>query len=116
MKKLQLALYMALVILPACETTRPLDVSGTSSVIRVECKNEASLRQTVMQVIRSCKAYDIVVNDDGGCVIIQASYYDADVPNGRLGVIKEMLDEMAGVIRVEIRENHSVIRQSFYKL
>jgi hypothetical protein len=107
------SLFIVFAILCGCETVMPLSHAEESSLIWIECKNETTVRLTVTQLLRSIRAKDIEVGEDGFVTNIQAAFGNTDFPRGKLEEIKDKLEEMNGVLHVEIRENHSIIRQSF---
>ncbi|HEV2482068.1 MAG TPA: hypothetical protein VGS79_20525 [Puia sp.] len=81
----------------------------TSAVVRVECHN-APVRQ-ILELLRSGRAKDISVAADGSC--ITAAFSPADMPPGKLEEIMEELNDLTGVLHVEVEENPRPIVQNF---
>src|SRR6202034_658276 len=76
---------------------------STFALVKVECR-DASVRQ-ILELLRSGSGRDINVRDDGSCREITAAFSPADTAPGKLEQILQHLNDMSGVLHVDIVEN-----------
>jgi hypothetical protein len=82
---------------PASQTTQ----TPVSALVKVECHN-APVRQ-ILELLRSGRARDISVAADGSS--ITAAFNPADLTPGKLEQIMQELNDLEGVLHVEVMEN-----------
>jgi len=108
------AAFAFLVALPGCSPyILPSDPMPRSALVRVECRDLPDVRQNVLQLLRSGRGKDISMKTDGSCLEIAAAYTPADTPPGKLEQILRDLNDLNGVLHVEVGENPRPIRQYF---
>ena len=112
MKNVILFFLAAFFLLPACGSVAPLRSMEASVNIRVECNDEPSIRQSVLQLLRQAKARDVRENRQPACLEIQASYYVEDNTPDKLQEIADLIRMQSGVLFVEMLENHNVVKQN----
>jgi hypothetical protein len=105
-------LWVAFAILVAflgcSQYSQPAQTPG-SALLKIECRN-ASVRQ-ILELLRSGGGKDISVSDDGS--EITAAFSPAYTSAGRLMQIFQDLNNLSGVLHVEVVENPHPIRQNF---
>jgi hypothetical protein len=99
------------VALEGCGPYIPTDAASGSALVKVECR-DASVRQ-ILDLLRSGKGKDISVRDEGSCREITAAFSPADTAPRKLGQILQDLNDMSGVLNVDIVENPHPIRKNF---
>jgi hypothetical protein len=109
------AAFAFLVALPGCNPyyTPSISMPPRSALVTVECRDLPDVRQNVLQLLRSGRGKDISMKTDGSCLEIAAAYMPADIPPGKLEQILQDLNNLNGVLRVEVGENPRPIRQNF---
>lgn len=112
MKNAILFFCVAFFLLPACGSVAPLRSMEASVNIRVECKDEPGIRQTVLQLLRQAKARDVKENKQPTYLEVEASYYVEDNSPDKLGEIADLIRMQSGVLFVEMLENHNVVKQN----
>jgi hypothetical protein len=103
--------FAILVALQGCGPYIPTTAASGSALVTVECR-DASVRQ-ILQLLRSGRGKDISVRDDGACREITAAFRPEDTPPGKLAQILQDLNDLNGVLHVEVVENPHPIRQNF---
>jgi len=95
----------------ACTTTLPTVSMEESWLLHVECRNDLSVRQSVLFLMRQGRARDIKEDRTSAVMTIEAAYYKVDNPVELLQRIADDLQRVALVSEVHIEENHGVVRQ-----
>ena len=106
-------LVMVIVLFMACTTTTPTNSLEDSASIKIECRNENNLKQTVLQYLRSAKARDIGIDPAGDFLDIHAAFRLRDVSLYRVEDLKQDLQQLTGVVNVTIEINKVIVRESF---
>lgn len=109
-----LSLLLLLVIaVTACKTPvfREKATMEDPDLVRVECRNENTVKQIVLQHLRLIKFSDITIRNDGSSLEIEAAYQDA--PMWKLQDIEHRVREVAGVTRVEIKKALVPVKNTF---
>lgn len=104
--------FVLLAGFPGCSPSFQATQTPTSALVRVECHN-APVRQ-IMELLRSGRAKDISVAPDGSCVT--AAFNPADTSLRMLEQILEELNDLNGVLHVEVMENPHPIMHNFQGL
>ena len=102
--------FAILVALTGCGPYIPTNAASGSALVKVECR-DASVRQ-ILELLRSGRGKDISVRGDGSCQEITAAFSPADTAPGKLDQILQNLNDMSGVLHVEVVENPHPIRQN----
>jgi hypothetical protein len=105
--------FAILAAIPGCNPYTPSSQTPQSALVKVECRDFPDVRQSVMQLLRSGKGKDISVGTDGFCLQITAAFSPADTPPVRLAQILQNLNNLSGVLHIEVVENPHPIRQGF---
>jgi hypothetical protein len=105
------AAFALLVASPGCIPNVPPNPTPASALVKVECRN-ASVRQ-ILELLRSGRGKDITVVADGADAEITAAFSPADAPPGKLAQILQDLNDLNGVMHVDVVENPHPIRQNF---
>jgi hypothetical protein len=107
------AAFAILVALPGCGPYIPTNPTAGSAQVKVECRGAPVIRQMVLELLRSGRGKDISVGADGSFLEITAAFSPADTPPGKLAQILQDLNDLNGVLHVEVAENLHPIRQNF---
>jgi hypothetical protein len=102
-----------LVIFFGCNPYMPSASASESVLLKVECRDAPNIRQSVMLLLHSGRAKDIMVRSDGSSLEITAAFILEDTPPSTVESIALELKNLNGVVRTEILENHSVVRQKW---
>jgi hypothetical protein len=103
--------FATLVALPCCSPYIPSGPTSGSAMVKVECV-DAPVRQ-ILELFRSGKGKDIKVVNDGFSLEITAAFSPADTPPAKLEQIVQQVNNLSGVMHVEVVENPSPIKQNF---
>lgn len=106
-------LLLLIIAVAACKTPvfhEKVNVEDPD-LVRVECRNEYTVKETVLQHLRLIKFSDITISNDGPSLQIEAAYKDA--PMWKLQDIEQRVREVAGVTRVEIRKGLLPVKNIF---
>jgi len=103
--------FALLAALPGCNPYIPSTPTPGSALVKIECRN-APERQ-ILELLRSGRAKDISVVADGSCLVITAAFSPANTPPEKLAQILQDLNDLSGVLYVEVVENPGPIRQNF---
>jgi hypothetical protein len=107
------AAFALLLALPGCSPyLSPSNPTPGSALVTIECRDATAERQ-ILELLRSGRAKDISVRADGSSLEITAAFSPEYTPAGRLGQILQDLNELNGVLYVEVVENPHPIRQNF---
>jgi hypothetical protein len=85
--------------------------TSEAALVKVECR-DAPVRQ-ILQILRSGYGKDISTVTDGSCLHITAAFSAENTPPEKLLEIMRELNDLKGVLRVEVEENPHPIRQNF---
>lgn len=113
MKKIITVAIISVLFCAGCASVGEIQSNENATFIKVECRNEKSVQQYVMQVLRSAKARDIEFSRDGISLNIKAAYLDMDTPASKIGDILHDLQETPGVFEVQVGRNVRPVRQIF---
>jgi hypothetical protein len=114
MKKVLFPLLAIFFVMESCKSAKPHGFRfDNATLISVECTNEAGIRQFVLLKLRSAKAKDIVVKNNGKFLGITASLLNQETPMFRMESMAQELRDTPGVVQVLLDENKKAIRQSF---
>ena len=103
--------FAILAAFPGCSPTIQTSQTPQSALVKVECQN-ASV-QEILYFLRSGRGKDISVTADGPCMEITAAFSPADTPPEKLTQLLQYLNDLGGVLHVEVVENPRPIRQNF---
>jgi hypothetical protein len=103
--------FAILVALPGCSPYLSSTQTPGSALVKIECR-DASVRQ-ILELLRSGRGKDINVVADGSGTEITAAFSPADTPPGKLAQILQDLNDLSGVLHVEVVENPHPIRQNY---
>lgn len=113
MKKLAMIILVAIATFTSCKTISPSNVPYDDSLLmNIDCRNETSTRQTIVMLLRTNKARDIVVSPDGSYLIIRAVFLKKELPINKLSVLAENIESLGGVLQLRVEENRGVIMQT----
>lgn len=112
MRKWLIPLWLLPAAFCACTTTFPTTSPEDSWLLHVECRNDLSVRQTVLFVMRQGRPRDIREDRTSAIMIIEAAYYKEDNPTELLQKIADDLQRTVLVSEVHIEENHAMVRQT----
>lgn len=101
--------FAILAAIPGCNPSFQSTQPQGSALVTIEYYN-ASVEQ-IVGLLRSARGKDISVAADGST--ITAAFSPADTPARRLAQILEDLNNLPGVMHVDVRENPRPILQSF---
>ena len=88
-----------------------------SMLMKIECRDDLTLRNSVVQVLRSARAREISVSSTGGMLDIQATWLFWDTPPYKVQSVEEELTRMPGVIYVNVEKTvHMVVSGSEHRL
>ncbi|MDP4218439.1 MAG: hypothetical protein Q8927_19750 [Bacteroidota bacterium] len=108
------ASFALLIALSGCGPFIPSDSTATdSSLVTIECRDAADVRQSVLMLLRSGQGKDISIGSDGSFLQITAAFTPIYTPSERFAHILEDLNHVNGVIHVDVVENRRPIRQNF---
>jgi len=88
----------------SCTLTRTSGYNNNPAniaVIKVEFRNEDSLRLTIIQLLKSTRVMEMETSYHGSSEIITAKY--DNIPGGKVAEIEQMLTQTTGVIEVTIK-------------
>lgn len=103
----------ALIVLSACETGFPVASQENSIVIKIESRDETSLKQDILMRLRWCKAKDVKEQTSNGVVYITAAFRAQDVAFNKVMQLGQELQEIPNVLHVDFERNRSVVKQEF---
>lgn len=103
--------FAILTTLPGCGPYIPTNAAPGSALVMIECQ-EASLRQ-ILELLRLERGKDISVVAGGSFQEVTAAFRPEDTPPGKLAEIVKNLNDMSGVLHVEVMENPRPILQNF---
>jgi len=103
--------FAAGIAFTACAPSSESSQVPRSALVKVECR-DASARQ-ILELLRSSKGKDISMRADGFCTEITAAFSPADTPAWKLQQTLHDLNNLYGVMHVEIMENPRPILQNF---
>ena len=107
------AAFAILVALSGCGPYIPTNAAAGSALVKVECRDAPGVWNSVQQLLRSGRGKDISVRTDGSCLEVTAAFRPEETPSGKLAQILQDLNDLSGVLHVEVVENPHPIRQSF---
>jgi len=105
--------FVLVAALPCCSPNIASAPTSGSALVKVECRDASDVREMVLQLLRSGRGKDISVKTDGACLEITAAFSPADTPPGRLVQVMEDLNNLGGVLHVEVVENPRPILRDF---
>jgi hypothetical protein len=112
MKKIAMIILVALATCTSCKTFSPSKVPFDDSLLMtIDCRNETGTRQTIVMLLRTNKARDIVVSPDGSYVSIRAVFLKKELPIDRLGTLAQNIESMGGVLELRVEENRGTVLQ-----
>jgi hypothetical protein len=103
--------FVLLVSLPGCGPAGQTTQTPGSALVRVECYGTSV--QAILQLIRSGRGKDINVRTDGAGTEITAAFSPAYTEPAKLAQILQQLNDLSGVVHVDVEENPHPIRQNF---
>ena len=101
--------FAILVALQGCSPSIQSYQTPASALVRIECASGSV--QQIQQFLRFSRGKDISVALDGS--YITAAFSPEDIPPAKLAQILQNLNELSGVLRVEVMENPRPIMQNF---
>lgn len=112
MNKIAMIILVALAACTSCKTISPAKVPFDDSLLMtIDCRNEVSVKQTIVMLLRTNKARDIVVSPDGSYVVIKAVFLKKELPINKLGTLAQNIESMGGVLELRVEENRGSILQ-----
>jgi uncharacterized membrane protein YhiD involved in acid resistance len=111
--KLLFAGLLVILVLSACGPVMPINSADDSISIRIEFRNEAILKQTILQRLRYNKAMDIKLGPDDDFTNIEAAFRMRDTPSSKLEQMMEELQQLSGVVDIDIEKNKTIVKQTF---
>src|SRR5579864_4322497 len=108
MKKKLLTLALLHLFFAACTTTTPIASLEDSYLMRVECRDDVGVRQSVLSILRQARPRDINEDKSTGVLVIEAAFYKTDNPVAILQKMEDELRRMPEVTYLQIQDNHSV--------
>jgi len=95
----------------ACTASFPTVSPEDSWLLHVECRNDLSVRQSVLFTMRQGRPKDIKENATTGMLIIEAAYYKQDTPVQLMEKIASDLKTIVLASDVYFQDNHALVRQ-----
>ena len=115
MKKYLLLVLVTAVTATHCTTMRPTDAIEASARISIACNNDLQLRRQAVWMLKSARARDIQVNEQGWELSIEGIFVNTDTPLDKMDDLVHQLQNMPGVIEVHLEKNWRAIRDDSYK-
>ena len=103
--------FALLVCLSGCGPSGQSTQSPASALVKVECYTTSI--QPILQLLRSGRGKDIDVKTDGSSTEITAAFSPDFTDRAKLLQILQQLNDLSGVVHVEVEENPHPIRQNF---
>ena len=95
-----------------CRTgTPPVNSLEDAFSIKIECRNEKGLEESILMELRAGRAKDIVVSRLGEELDIQAAFRAIDTSPAKVSAIGDRVQQFSGIFFVTIEKDHSVVRQ-----
>jgi hypothetical protein len=95
----------------ACTASFPTVSAEDSWRLHVECRNDLSVRQSVLFMMRQGRPKDIKEDATSAMLVIEAAYYKADNPVQLMQKIASDLKTISLASEVYFEENHAPVRQ-----
>ena len=103
--------FACLVALSDCSPTIQSNQTPRSALVKIECYKASE--QQILHLLRSGRARDIKVVTNGSSMEITAAFSPADTPPEMLAQVIQNLNDVSGVVHVELVENPRPIMQNF---
>ena len=103
--------FAAVIAFSACGPYIQTSQTLSSALVKIECRN-ASVQQ-ILLLLRSGRGKDITVIGTDPSLMITVAFSPVETPAWRLAQIINDLQEMSGVLSVNLQENPRPIMQSF---
>lgn len=78
----------------------------------IDCRNETGTRQTIVMLLRTNRARDIVVTPNGPYVSIKAVFLKRELPINKLSVLADNIETTGGVLELRVEENRGAVLQT----
>ena len=112
MKQFQISLLFIAVLLAGCGATATLPATEKPVYVKVECRNEHTVRNYVLQQLRAPNARDLTTTPDGDFLIIEVVFTGITRQGfEKMEELERRLKEFPGVLTVEIRNPVRETRQ-----
>jgi hypothetical protein len=113
MTRLAMIILVALATCTSCKTLSPSNVPFEDSLLmNIDCRNETGTSQTIVLLLRTNKARDIVVSPNGPFVSIRAVFLKRELPINKLSTLAEDIERTAGVLDLRVEENRGAVLQT----
>jgi hypothetical protein len=113
MNKIAMIILVALATCTSCKTFSPAKVPFDDSLLMtIDCRNESGIKQTIVMLLRTNRARDIVVSPGGSYASIRAVFLKKELPINKLTTLAQNIEGMGGVLELRVEENRGAVLQT----
>lgn len=107
----QILFLLLLFAVTGCYTQKTPASPDESVLMIIDCRNDVSTKNTVLQQLRLARARDIVTEADGSFLTIKAACLLRETALYKIETIAAEIRDTPGVVQVDLRYNLSPVKQ-----